>query len=73
MTDWSPAEDCRPAMPNVKPQPERTGRGLVWTMLVFFDWPSRGYTQMTVRDVNEQFIFDHGRIYPIPSEPKEDL
>lgn len=68
MADWSFAEDRRPGMQFLRTQPERTMRGEIWTWLVTFDWPSRGYTQMTVRDCSGEIIVDHGRIYAIPHE-----
>ena len=66
--DWSNAEDRRPGLALVKPQPEKTARGKVWTQLVTFHWPERGYTQMTIREVGDQYLFNHGRIYPIPQD-----
>lgn len=69
-SDWTPAEDRRPAIPLVAVQPERTARGEVWTQIVVFNWPAPGWTQMTIRDCSGQFLIGHGRVYPLT--PDED-
>lgn len=67
-TEWSPAEDLRPALPLLREQPEHTARGDVWTQIVVFPWPAPGYTQMTIRDCSGEFLIGHGRVYPLTLE-----
>lgn len=72
MSDWSFAEDMRPAVALMKIQPEHTARGKVWTQLVAFNWPAPGYTQMTIREVSGDYLLGHGRVYEIPKPDGED-
>lgn len=77
MADWSPAEDRRPGHPFQRTQPEKTGRGDIYTFVVTYrhvelkpaepDMPC--YTQMQIRDCSGQLITTHGRVY---SPPRED-
>lgn len=69
--DWTPAEDLRPGIAFAKTQPEVTARGNVWTQIICFHWPCRGYTQMTIRDVNGDYLIGHGRVYPMPPHEEE--
>ena len=66
--DWSLAEDRRPGLPLTRTQPETTARGRVWTQLVTFPWPAPGFTQMTIRDVNGDWLVGHGRVYEVPKD-----
>ena len=68
MSDWSPAEDLRPAMAMTREQPEKSPRGPVWTQLVAFNWPAPGWTYMTIRDCSGEYLIGHGRVYPLPSD-----
>ena len=68
MSDWSPAEDLRPAMQMTKDQPEKSARGLVWTQLVAFNWPAPGWTYMTIRDCAGDVLIGHGRVYALPAD-----
>lgn len=67
-SDWSPAEDLRPAIAFNRKQPERTARGDVWTQIVVFPWPAPGWTQMTIRDCSGEYLIGHGRVYPLTIE-----
>jgi hypothetical protein len=71
MSDWSPAEDLRPAIPLLKEQPEKSPRGDVWTQVVVFPWPAPGYTQMTIRDCSGEYRIGHGRVYPLDIEAED--
>jgi hypothetical protein len=79
MTDWSPAEDLRPAIRFAAVQPEKTARGDVYTFVVTFrsrdlrpDHPDLPcYTQMQIRDCSGEFITTEGRIYTPPAD-RED-
>jgi hypothetical protein len=71
MSDWSFAEDMRPAVPLLKEQPEKTPRGDVWTQIVCFNWPAPGYTQMTLRDCAGDLLIGHGRVYEIPKSDED--
>ena len=71
-SDWTPAEDLRPASSLLKIQPEKTARGSVWTQIVVFNWPAPGYTQMTIREVGGDYLIGHGRVYEIPKADGED-
>lgn len=80
MTDWSPAEDRRPAFAFSRQQPEKTARGDVYTLIVVFrsreiepderDVPC--YTQLVIcEDSGGKLITTHGRIYS-PSITEDD-
>lgn len=80
MSDWSPAEDLRPGPRFQRTQPEKTGRGDIYTFVVKYrhaeiepndpDMPC--YTQMAIRDCSGQYITTHGRIYSPPKDDKDD-
>ena len=72
MSDWSYAEDMRPAVPLMKVQPERTARGDVWTQIVVFNWPAPGYTQLRIRECAGDLLIGHGRVYQITMPETED-
>ena len=73
-TDWSPQEDLRPGPRFSAQQPEKTGRGEIYTFVVKFnsselkptspDLPC--YMQMKIRDCSGQLITTKGRIYSPP-------
>lgn len=71
MSEWSPAEDLRPAISLLKDQPEKTSRGDVWTQVVCFNWPAPGWTYMTIRQCSGDYLLGHGRVYEIP-KPDEN-
>jgi hypothetical protein len=78
--EWTPGEDLRPGRSFVRDQPEKTGRGDIWTWIIAFGStelkpsnPSvRCYQQFQVRDCSGQYITTEGRIYSPESEEAED-
>lgn len=79
--EWTPAEDLRPGKSFLAAQPEKTGRGDVWTWIISFrsgelkpySEDVQCYQQFQVRDCSGQYITTEGRIYspPTPSEPED--
>lgn len=69
--EWSVEEDRRPGKPLLKSQPEKTGRGYLWTWLVEVNWPESGRVQVYIRDCGDEFVFDHGRVYPLHSSDED--
>ena len=68
-TEWTPGEDLRPGAKLLREQPETTGRGKVWTQLVWFELDgSRCYTQLTIRDCSGEVLIGHQRIWPVTDE-----
>ena len=71
-TEWSVEEDGRPGRSLLRTQPEKTGGGvLLWTWLVEVNWPMTGRTQVYIRDCSDQFLFDHGRVYPLHASDED--
>jgi hypothetical protein len=67
--EWTPSEDLRPGAKLLREQPEKTPRGLVWTQLTWFELDgTRAYTQLTIREVSDDFLIGHGRIWPVVDE-----
>lgn len=64
VTDWSPAEDLRPA--NGAAKPHETAGVKVWYQLAYFEWDGLpSYTQLTIREEPDKTVIDHGRIWPV--------
>lgn len=69
--EWTPGEDLRPGAQFIRDQPEKTGRGEIWTWIISFrsaelkpsDPNIRCYQQFQVRDCSGQYITTVGRIY----------
>jgi hypothetical protein len=69
--DFNRSEDLQPGISFKAEQPERTGRGKVWTQRVVFDYPAPGWTWMTIRDCDGDILIDHGRVWPIDNEQED--
>jgi hypothetical protein len=68
-SDWSIAEDMQPGPTLIRPQPEITSRGRIWTQLTSFELNGvRAYTQLKIRDCNGDVLVDHGQIWPVITE-----
>lgn len=64
VTDWSPAEDLRPASGLVSP--EQTEEGRVWRQITYFEWDGLpSYTQLTIWEDGDSIFIDHGRVWPV--------
>lgn len=66
--DFSRAEDLQPGVSFRAVQPEITARGKVWTQRVVFDYPTPGWTWMTIRECSGDILVNHGRVWPIADE-----
>lgn len=67
VSEWSPAEDLRPAQ-GVS-EPEVTSRGKVWRQVAYFEWDGLpSYTQIIIREVGDQTFVDHGRVWPVAED-----
>ena len=71
--DWSPQEDLRPGVQMLRVQPEKTARGQVWTQLIWFELDGKKYyTQLTIRDCQDEWLLGHGRVWPLTGKEDEN-
>lgn len=64
VTEWSAAEDLRPASGGVKPEDINGAR--VWRQVAYFEWDGvQSYTRLTIVQHGDKTWIDHGRIYPV--------
>lgn len=69
--EWTRVEDQQPGKRLISTQPEKTGRGELWTWLVEVDWPMSGRVQVYIRDCSGQIVFDHGRVFPLHASDED--
>lgn len=68
VTEWSPAEDLRPAAGATKPDETQRGKK-IWRQLTFFEWDGLpSYTQLLIVEDNGKTTIDHGRIWSSQDE-----
>lgn len=79
-TEWSREEDRQPGAVLVRPQPEKTARGYVYTQLCKFhhrqlkpDEPDfECAVQIMIRDDGRDFLFDYGNVFPVVRREDEN-
>lgn len=65
MADWTRDEDGKPGAQLLRTQPELTSKGWVWTQRIVIDWPTPSHTLIYIRDDGGQYLFDHGKVFPL--------
>jgi hypothetical protein len=79
-TDWTDAQDRKPGSNFLREQPEKSGRGPIWTWVISFrsaylkphEPDVLCYQQFQIRDCSGQYITTQGRIYTPPRKEEEE-